>query len=99
MEHRIIEEVFPGFDPNLSYHKETYKLIIQNELLVNSYSHLQTEISELKLKLANLQRDRRKQQIRNRSKKVRKLVCSFKGCQMEFEDMESLESHKKSRHM
>ena len=99
MEHRIIEEVFPVFDPNLSYHKETYKLIVQNELLVNSYSHLETEISELKLKLANLQRVRRKQRIRNRSKEVRKLICGFKECQMEFDDKESLELHKKSRHI
>lgn len=99
MEHRIIEEVFPGFDPSLSYYKETYKLIFQNELLVNSYSHLQADISELKLKLAKLQRVRRKQQTENRSKKERKLVCSFKECQMQFDNKESLESHKKSRHI
>jgi hypothetical protein len=98
MEHRIIEEVVPGFDPDVSYYKETNKLIIQNELLLKSYSNLQADINELKLKLANLQRVRRKQRTRTGSKKASRLVCSFKGCLMEFDDKELLESPKKSRH-
>lgn len=97
MEEKELKSSIPEYDQNLCYYNESYKLIIENDLLASSADLLNIEIDELKGKLDNFKRIKRLQKMKEKGihkvKNKRKITCRFSGCNAEFQDLESLEIH------